>query len=53
LREAGTLPTLGDKLVLFAMGIVCFGTALQVGFALMSVVQRWLARIALRQAAAG
>ena len=53
LREAGTLPSLGDKLVLFAMGIVCFGAALQAGFALMSVLQQRLARIALRRAPTG
>jgi ABC-type amino acid transport system permease subunit len=53
LREAGTLAALGDKLVLFAMGIVCFGAALQAGFALMTGVQRRLARLALRRSAVG
>ena len=44
LRQAQQLPTLGDKLVLFAVGIVFFGVPLQAGFALMRLVQRRLAR---------
>jgi len=44
LRQAEHLPTLGDRLVLFAIGIVLFGIPLQVGFAIMSYVQRRLGR---------
>ena len=35
LRQAEQLPTLGDRLVLFAIGIVLFGIPLQAGFAVM------------------
>ena len=48
LREAVLLPALGDKLVLFAIGIVFFGVTLQAGFALMRLVQRRLGRLATR-----
>lgn len=48
LREAERMPTLGDKMVLFAIGIVCFGITLQVGFALMRLLQHWLGHLALR-----
>lgn len=48
LREAALLPSLGDKLVLFAIGILCFGTMLQLGFALMRGLQAWLGRYATR-----
>lgn len=51
LRQAEHLPTLGDRLVLFAIGIVLFGIPLQVGFAIMSYIQRRLGRSALRRAA--
>lgn len=44
LRQAEQLPTLGDRLVLFAVGIVLFGIPLQVGFAVMSWLQRRLGR---------
>ena len=40
LRESALLPTLGDRLVVFAIGIVLFGVPLQLGLALM----RWLQR---------
>lgn len=49
LREAGALTTLGEKLALFAVGIFCFGAVLQAGFALMTVAQRSLSRLALRR----
>ncbi len=42
LRHAEQLPALGDRLVLFATGIVLFGIPLQAGFAIMSVIQRRL-----------
>ena len=51
LREAVLLPSLGDKLVLFAIGILFFGITLQVGFALMRLLQRHLGRLATRDAA--
>ena len=48
LREAERMPTLGDKMVLFTIGIVCFGITLQAGFALMRLLQHRLGRLALR-----
>ncbi len=48
LRQAEQLPSLGDKLALFAVGIVFFGIPLQVGFAVMSLVQRRLSRAVMR-----
>ena len=51
LREAVLLPALGDKLVLFAIGIVFFGVTLQAGFALMGLLQRHLGRLATRASA--
>ncbi|OFX03728.1 MAG: hypothetical protein A3D94_00050 [Alphaproteobacteria bacterium RIFCSPHIGHO2_12_FULL_66_14] len=44
LREAALLPTLDQKLVLFAIGILFFGVTLQVGFAIMRLLQRHLGR---------
>jgi len=43
-REAALLPTLGDWLVVFAIGIVLFGVPLQIGLALMRWLQRELGR---------
>lgn len=48
LREAVLLPSLGDKLVLFAIGILFFGVTLQAGFALMRLLQRYLGRRTVR-----
>jgi len=48
LREAVLLPALGDKLVLFAIGILFFGITLQGGFALMRWLQRHLGQRAMR-----
>lgn len=48
LREAERMPTLGDKMVLFGIGIVCFGITLQAGFALIRLLQHRLGRLALR-----
>jgi ABC-type arginine transport system permease subunit len=48
LREAVLLPSLGDKLVLFAVGILFFGITLQAGFALMRLLQRYLGRRTVR-----
>ena len=44
LRESALLPTLGDRLVVFAIGIVLFGVPLQLGLALMRYLQRALGR---------
>lgn len=52
LREAVLLPSLGDKLVLFAIGILFFGVTLQAGFALMRFLQRHLGRLAMRGSSA-
>jgi len=41
LRQAEQLPALGDRLVLFAIGILMFGIPLQLGFAFI----RWLQRV--------
>src|SRR5204863_5576973 len=46
LHQSEYLPSLGDKLVLFAVGIAFFGVPLQVGFALLTLIQRRLGRIA-------
>ncbi len=51
LREAVLLPSLGEKLVLFAIGILFFGVTLQAGFALMRLLQRYLGRLAMRDSA--
>ena len=51
LRQAEQLPALDDRLVLFAIGIVLFGIPLQLGFAVMSYLQRRLGRLAARGAA--
>jgi ABC-type amino acid transport system permease subunit len=48
LRQAETLHSLGQMLVLFALGIACFGIPLQAGFAVIRAIQRHLGRIALR-----
>jgi hypothetical protein len=42
LRQAELLPSLGDRLVLFAVGIVMFGVPLQLGFAFIRRLQRAL-----------
>jgi His/Glu/Gln/Arg/opine family amino acid ABC transporter permease subunit len=48
LREAQKLPSIGDMLILFVAGIVCFSVPLQAGFAAVRLLQRYLGRIALR-----
>ena len=48
LRQAEKLPAFGDMLVLFAIGVACFGIPLQAGFAVIRLIQRHLGRIALR-----
>lgn len=42
LHEAEQLPALGDRLILFAIGVVAFGVPLQLGFLLLRVLQRRL-----------
>jgi len=49
LREAEQMPSLANKLVLFAIGIFVFGVALQAGFALVRLLQRHLGRMAMRE----
>jgi His/Glu/Gln/Arg/opine family amino acid ABC transporter permease subunit len=44
LREAQVLPSLGERLVVFAIGIVLFGVPLQLGLAFMRWLQRDLGR---------
>src|SRR5207248_9833097 len=48
LRQAERLPSLGDKLVLFAVGVIFFGIPLQAGFALIRLAQRRLSRRVMR-----
>jgi ABC-type amino acid transport system permease subunit len=47
LRQAETLPSPGDMLVLFAIGVACFGLPLQAGFAVIRLIQHRLGRIVL------
>jgi hypothetical protein len=49
LREADKLPSIGGKLVLFAIGIACYGIPLQSAFAAIRLLQCRLGRIALRK----
>lgn len=49
LRQAERLPSLGDKLILFAIGVACFGIPLQAAFALIRLVQHHLGRTAMRE----
>ncbi|MCW5736559.1 MAG: hypothetical protein KIS73_20700 [Enhydrobacter sp.] len=44
LGEAALLPSLGDRMIVFAIGIVMFGVPLQLGLALMRWLQRELGR---------
>jgi len=44
LREVAVLPSLGDRLIVFAIGIVLFGVPLQLGLAFMRWLQRELGR---------
>jgi ABC-type amino acid transport system permease subunit len=48
LRQAEKLPSLGDMLVLFVIGVACFGIPLQAGFAVVRLIQRHFDRISLR-----
>ncbi len=57
LQQAERMPTLGQKLVLFAIGVACFGIPLQIAFGLTRLVQNRLGRRAaaysLQSAATG
>ena len=44
LRHAEQLPALSDRLMLFALGVLCFGIPLQLGFALIRFAQGRLGR---------
>lgn len=44
LQHAEQLPTLSDKLVLFAVGVACFGVPLQLAFGLTRLIQHHLGR---------
>jgi hypothetical protein len=46
-RETQQLPALQDKLLMFGIGVICFGLPLQSGFALVRMLHRRLSRIAL------
>lgn len=48
LRQTEKLPWLIEKLLLFAIGVACFGIPLQAGFAVIRLIQRHLGHIALR-----
>lgn len=48
LREAGLLPALGDRLIVFATGIVLFGVPLQLGLVFMRYLQAELGRRIVR-----
>jgi len=47
LRAAAPMTSLGDKMILFAIGILCFGLTLQFGFFMMRRLQRRLGRYAV------
>jgi hypothetical protein len=44
LHQAKRLPSLGDKLILLAIGVACFGVPLQIAFGLIRLIQRHLSR---------
>lgn len=44
LREADRWPALGDKLVVFAIGVFAFGVVFQSGFAVVRLTLAWLGR---------
>ncbi len=39
LHEAERLPSLGDRLILFAIGVAAFGVPLQLGFGVLRIIQ--------------
>ena len=48
LREAERLPTTQDKFLLFAIGIACFGVALQAGFAMINLLKLQIGKFFVR-----
>jgi ABC-type amino acid transport system permease subunit len=48
LRQSEQLPSLGDRLILFAVGVIAFAIPLQVGFAVLRLVQRQLGHFLVR-----
>jgi hypothetical protein len=46
---APPLPATSDKFLLFAVGIACFGVALQVGFAMINLLKNWLGTLLARK----
>ncbi len=52
LRQAEKLPTLDERLILFAIGIVMFGIPLQLAFVVISFIQKRLSRIVVQASAA-
>lgn len=51
LRQAERLPSRGDQFGLFAIGILLFGVTLQTGFAVVNLIRRQLAHVAVRRMA--
>ena len=51
LQKAEQVSSLGEKFVLFAVGIACFGAVLQGGFALINLLHRQLGRRVMRRPA--
>lgn len=49
LRETQQLPALHDKLLLFSVGIFCFGVPMQSAFVLLRMLHRTLSLVALRK----
>ena len=48
LREAERLPSTQEKFVLFAIGIACFGIALQAGFAMINLLKHQIGKFLVR-----
>lgn len=48
LREAERMPSTQDKFMIFAIGIACFGIALQAGFAMINLLKRLISIRLLR-----
>lgn len=51
LHQAERLHSLGDRLELFAIGVLLFGVTLQSGFAVVNLIRRHLASVATRRMA--
>ena len=44
LREAERYETLGEQMLVFAVGVFAFGAVFQVGFAIVRLMMRYLSR---------